>query len=340
MPTLARLPKTMQALELQAYSGPSALHLVERPMPQPGPGEVLIKMAAAPINPSDLLFLHGRYGLRKQLPVIPGFEGSGTVVACGSGMTGRALLGRRVACGAPQGDGTWAEYLITGANVCLPLLPHIGMNAGATMIVNPLSAWALIDIARRERHRAIAQTAAASQLGRMLVRLAQRENIPLVNIVRRPEQETLLRHLGATHILNSSTPDFADQLKSTFRDLEVTLAFDAVGGVLTGQLLHAMPRSSRITVYGALASEACQISAEDLVFGDKRVDGFWLTDWLGSRSVAQLFPTALRIQQLLMSDLQTTVRARYRLEDAQLALAQYTSQMTEGKILFTPEATS
>ena len=170
------IPATMRAIELRSFERtPESLVVVEKPVPRAGKGQVLVKMAAAPINPSDLAFLRGLYGLKKSLPVVPGLEGSGVVVAAGGGLRARVLMGRRVACSAPPGgDGTWAEYMVTSAAVCFPLGKKVSLEQGAMSLVNPLTAWALMDLARRGGHRAVVQTAAASALGRMILRLAQR----------------------------------------------------------------------------------------------------------------------------------------------------------------------
>jgi NADPH2:quinone reductase len=161
------IPATMRAVQLRAYDGnPESVAVVELPVPRPGPGQVLIRVAASPINPSDLMFIRGLYGFKKPLPAVPGFEGSGTVVEAGGGMMPRFLKGRRVACAAADPNiagGMWAEYLVTSAQLCVPLSKQVDMEQGATMLVNPLTAWALMEEARLGRHRAVVQTAAASR---------------------------------------------------------------------------------------------------------------------------------------------------------------------------------
>jgi NADPH2:quinone reductase len=118
-------PATMRAVQLRAYDGnPESIAVVDLSVPRPGPGQVLVRVAASPINPSDLMFIRGLYGFKKPLPAIPGFEGSGTVVEAGSGMMPRFLKGRRVACAAADPNiagGMWAEYLVTSAQLCVPL---------------------------------------------------------------------------------------------------------------------------------------------------------------------------------------------------------------------------
>src|SRR5206468_2491339 len=141
---------------------PAKLKLVEKPTPKPAHGDVLIKVAASPVHPSDLTFLRGLYGIKKPLPVIPGFEGSGVVVA-GKGLPGSLYIGRKVSF-ASGDDGAWAEYTVAPAMQTIPLLGGISLEQGATLFVNPLTALTLVTIARSEGHSAIIQTAAASTL--------------------------------------------------------------------------------------------------------------------------------------------------------------------------------
>jgi NADPH:quinone reductase len=327
----------MKALELRAYDGaPGSLVLVDRALPRLRHGEVLVRVAASPINPSDLMFLRGLYA-RKDLPVIAGFEASGTVVAAGGGAYARALVGRRVACSAPpDGDGTWAEYVASPALGCVPLLPWVDLEAASALLVNPMTAWALLEIAAQGGHRALAQTAAAGQLGRMLARLAIRRRIPMIHVVRRQEQVDLLRSLGAEEVIDASEPDADTRLSHAFRRLGVTLAFDAVAGETTGLLLHALPRHGRVIVYGALSESACQVGPGELIFGDKQVEGFWLPRWLGKQGLREVARAGIAVQRNLGSDYRTEVSARFRLEDAEAALARYKAGMTQGKVLFTP----
>ena len=337
---MKRLPETMRCLELRDYElGAESLAVVEKPVTAPRAGEVLVRVAAAPVNPSDLMFLRGMYGVRKTLPIVPGFEGAGEVVATGGGLIGRWLMGRRVACAAQtEGDGTWAEYVRTSATLCIPLRREVTDEQGAALIVNPLTAWALLERAREARAQAIVQSAAASALGRMINQLARRRGLPLVNIVRRREQAELLRGEGAEHVLDSSDEDFPQRLKELCRRLKVSLGFDAVAGELAGQMLRSMRKGGRLVVYGALSLEACQIDPRALIFESKGVEGFWLSEWLGTRSLPARLRMTAQVQKLLSSDLRTEVRARLALEDAARGLRQYTSQMTGGKIFFVPSA--
>jgi len=340
MADIAAPKKTMRAVQISSYDGkPESLRVVELPVPQPGPGEVLVKVAASPINPSDLMFIRGLYGLKKALPAIPGFEGSGTVVASGGGFLASMLKGKRVACHATDPKttgGMWAEYLATPANACVPLKKDVDLEPAAMMLVNPFTAWALVDEAQHGNHRAIVQTAAASALGRMIIRLARDRNIPVINVVRRPEQIALLRGLGAQHVLDSNSAGFDEILRNHCRELGATIAFDAVAGEMSGRIQRAQPKRSRLVIYGALSLEAAQIDPGVLIFEGKSVDGFWLSGWLAKLSLFSRARIAGQVQKLLASELKTEVRARYPLDQAPRALQEYSAEMTSGKILLVP----
>ncbi len=333
-----KLPETMRAVSIDKYSrARDNLTVIETPVPKPSAGQVLVKMAAAPINPSDVIFLEGRYGVQKPLPVTPGFEGSGRVVAAGAGLLSWGLRGRRVACGAADdGDGTWAEYMLTSADRCMPLLSSVSDEQAAMALVNPLTAWGLVDIARRERHVALVQSAAASALGRMVIRLGQQFNLPSINIVRRQRQVELLQAMGARYVLNSNDPDYESRLKELCHQLKATIAFDAVAGDMTGQLLHAMPRRSKVVVYGALSNKAATFNPADPLFGDKVICGFWLSHWLLRLNPVRRLQAGYQVQKLLGEALQTEIQARFPLEEAPQALKVYTNNMTQGKVLLLP----
>jgi NADPH:quinone reductase len=334
----------MRAVQIRAYDGnPESISVVGLPVPRPGAGQVLVRVAASPINPSDQMFIRGLYGFKKPLPAIPGFEGSGTVVEAGSGVMPRFLKGRRVACAAAAPDiagGMWAEYLVTSAQLCVPLSKQVDMEHGATMLVNPLTAWALMEEARLGRHRAVVSTAAASALGRMLVRLGQRFSIPIINVVRRAEQAEFLRKMGAEYVLNTGDPGFDANLQELCHKLGATIGFDAVAGEMTARVLRAQPRGSRMLVYGALSLEASQVDPTSLIFEEKRVEGFWLTAWLRRKSILRQLRISRQVQRLLTGDLRTEIQARLPLEEAARGLEQYAANMTGGKILLMPSRTA
>ena len=331
--TNSQIPDQMTAVVLDAYTGIDALRVEQRSVPKLGPNQVLVKVAATPINPSDLAFLEGNYAFKKKTPVVPGFEGSGTVVAAGSGMMGRYLLGKRVACIAGDGDGVWAEYVLTNTTLALPLASSVNMEEGAMSAVNPLTAMAFLEIAKAGRHKAIVHTAAASALGQMVNRIFKNAGIQVINVVRREEQVNMLKEIGAEIIMNSSSENFTEALEDICHQHQARLAFDAIAGMSTMQVLSAMPRHSQVMVYGGLSFEASQADPGDLIFKSKSINGFWLTSWLAKKNPLQSLVLWQRAQKLITTDLKSEVRERYPLSDAKKAIATYQNQMTGGKIL-------
>jgi NADPH:quinone reductase-like Zn-dependent oxidoreductase len=325
------LPTTMHAALLAEPGGP--LHLRSLPVPTPGPGEVLVRMAAAPINPSDLSVLRGSYGSERTLPAVPGNEGSGTVVAAGPGGLGRALLGRRVACAPTGSDGAWAEYMVTRASRCLPLLGSLSLEQGAMLIVNPMTAAAFFEIARQGGHAALVSTAAASALGRMILRLGRARGLPIIHIVRRAAQVKLLKGEGAQHVLDSSQPGFSADLQALAETLRATLWLDAVAGEMTRTLLEAAPRGSTVLAYGRLSGEDFTLDGRALYLNEKRVEGFYLPNWMARKRLLQTAVFGWRVQRRLPHELRTTVARRFPLAEAQQAVDHYINHMTDGKVL-------
>jgi NADPH2:quinone reductase len=260
---MTKLPETgLQLHSLVTPEGRLELSLQTVPVPAPAPDEVLLRIEATPINPSDLGLLlgaadpatiaaadgrvtaqippsrmpamAGRAG--QSMPV--GNEGAGIVIAAGTSEAAQALIGRTVAA---IGGAMYAQYRCVKAADCLVLPEGATPADGASCFVNPLTALGMVETMRREGHTALVHTAAASNLGQMLNRLCRAETAPLVNIVRSAAQEKLLRDLGAKHVCNSASPDFIADLTRAVRQTGATLAFDAIGGgPLASQILAAM----------------------------------------------------------------------------------------------------
>jgi NADPH:quinone reductase-like Zn-dependent oxidoreductase len=263
----ADVPAT--ALQLRSLVTPDQtveIFLEEVDVPEPGPTEVLLRVEAAPVNPSDLgLLLAGAdvaaatvsgpadrpvvtaplpeaamraMAARIGTPMAVGNEGAGTVVAAGSAPEAQALLGTTVAA---AGGAMYAQYRCVDVMFCLRLPNGTPAVDGASSFVNPMTALGMVETMRLENHAALVHTAAASNLGQMLNRLCLAEQIPLVNIVRQPGQADLLRAAGASYVCSSTAPDFMTDLTAALRETSATLAFDAVGGGhLASQILTCM----------------------------------------------------------------------------------------------------
>jgi NADPH:quinone reductase-like Zn-dependent oxidoreductase len=302
----------------------------------PRSGQVLVKISAAPINPSDVAFMKGGYGNPKDFPLIPGFEGSGIVVAAGSGMYPRFLIGKSVACATNAAfGGTWAEYVLLPASSCVPLPKNVSLEQGATAIVNPMTALAFFEMARKEKHFAIVNTAASGALGRMILKVGLREKIPVIHIVRRQEQVDLIRSLGGHHVLNSTESNFVDDFRILANQLNATLILDAIGGELTAQLIKTSPFGSRLVSYGFLSAEAPKIDTRLLAKEDKRVTGFFLPNWMKRQHPLKNLLAIRKVRKLLATDLSTTVQKTFHLADIQLALDAIKEPRTAGKVLLT-----
>ena len=326
-----QLPEQMTAIRQHEPGG--ALKIEKIAVPHPGPGEVLVEMEASPVNPSDLALLAGGY-LERSYPFTPGLEGSGIVVEAGSGLFPRLRLGKRVACSPDQGgDGTWADYMKTSAMKTAPLPKHISPEQGSMMLVNPMTAMAFIQLAREEKHRAIVNNAAASSLGKMLIRLTKSQGIPLINIVRREEQVDALKKLGAVHVLNSTSETFAAELKQLAEELDATLILDAVTGSQSSILLDAAPRGSKLIAYARLSGDPILANPGALIKEEKEIVGFQLGNWLHSKGVLFKLRFINSVKRQLDGELSSTISRTYPLESAEEAIAQYREHMSDGKII-------
>ena len=311
------------------------LRVARVPRPEPKPGQVLVKMAAAPCNPADFYYLEGRYGIDRPLPATPGFEGAGEVVASGGGMLGRWLVGKRVACGGHECTGTWAEYVVTASDQCLPLRKELSFDQGATAVANPMTALSLVGLAEKGGHRAYINTGAAGQLGKMIRAIGDERGLVGIHVVRRKEHVTAL---GADHVLDSSAPEFAAQLATKCRELGATIAFDAVAGAMTGALANALCEGGEVVIYGALEGKPSgSIDPMELCFRHKQVRGFELAGHLKALGMLRSMRLGTAAQKLVARGLAATqVRDRVPLAEAPARLAEYASAMSDGKMLLVP----
>ena len=211
-------------------------------IPIPRNGQVLVKVESIPINPSDIYLMEGKYTETLDLiyPFVPGWEGSGTVVASGGGIMGWYLKGKRVSFSKAEEHhpgtkikfnlgGTMAQYWVTNAYQCIPLDNDVSFNQGAAFFTNPLTALAFEEIAVNGQVKTIAMTAAASQLGRMIIRLLKPHNINIIAIVRKEDQANLLKEdYKLKYVLNSSDEDFFDQFSKLVSELSPSYMFEAI----------------------------------------------------------------------------------------------------------------
>jgi len=340
----------LQLRSIIKQNGELELSLARVPLPEPGPDEVVVRIEATPINPSDLALLFGAADMRtaksngtadnpvvtatipekllrgmqaridQSMPV--GNEGAGMVAKAGSSPAAQALLGKTVAV---SGGAMYAQYRAVKAVQCLVLPDGTTPTEGASSFVNPLTSLCMVETMRLEGHKALVHTAAASNLGQMLNRVCIEDKVPLVNIVRKQEQEDILRKLGAEHVCNSSSASFMDDLTKALLATGATIAFDAIGGgKLASQILACMETAANKTmkeysrygsavhkqvyIYGALDRSPTELTRNfGLAWG---VGGWLLTPFL--QKIGQ--PAVQRLRERVVAELKTTFASHYTRE--------------------------
>jgi NADPH:quinone reductase len=331
-----KIPENMKAVCLEKPGGSLVMRTVS--VPTPKQGEVLVKMAAAPINPSDLARIKSMSIEEDLLSFIPGIEGSGTVIAAGKGLVPRLWLGKRVACSSLYpSSGTWAEYMVTSASYCFPIPKAISDEQGSMLLVNPMTAVAFFDIILHDKHKAVINSAAAGALGAMIRFLGNRYKIPVINIVKDERQAKMLLAEGAQYVLKLSDEAFADQLHLLSNELNATLALDPISGSYTQQLLEALPYGGTVIVYGNLSASDQGPSLRPLLLDNKRLHGFYLVNWMKDNGMLTTIRNLIRVRQLLKKDFKISVQNRFPLDKTQLAIDTYLNNMTGGKVLLIPD---
>ena len=368
----------LQLRSLIRKSGELEISLASVPTPEPGPDEVVVRVEASPINPSDLGLLVGAADMStakasgtRDAPVITakvpeaamramagrldesmpvGNEGAGVVVKTGSSDAAKALMGKTVAM---IGGAMYAQYRTLRVAECLPLPSGTTPAEGASCFVNPLTALGMTETMRREGHKALVHTAAASNLGQMLNKICLKDGIGLVNIVRSAEQADILRKIGAKHIVDSTQPTFMDDLTNALVETGATIAFDAIGGgKLAGQILTAMEIAinktakvysrygssvhKQVYIYGGLDTRPTELNrAFGMAWG---IGGWLLTPFL--MKIGQADGAKLRAR--VVAELKTTFASHYTqvvsLQEAlQLSnIALYAKRATGEKFLINP----
>ncbi|MEM9670639.1 MAG: zinc-binding dehydrogenase [Pseudomonadota bacterium] len=369
----------LQLLSTVTASGELRMELVEKQMPEPKPGQIIVRVEATPINPSDHGVMFGwsdmtlatsigagkdtvltapvpEQGMRamkarigQALPV--GNEGAGTVVAAGEGDYAQSLIGKTVAV---MGGGMYGQYRAVDAMMALPLQDGHTAKDGASCFVNPLTALSFLETMRMEGHSAIVHTAAASNLGQMLVRICQADGVDLVNIVRKSEQADLLRDMGAKYVVNSSDDSFMADLTDAIHETGATLGFDATGGgqlasnILTGMEGAAARTPGAYSIYGSVAYKQVYLYGGLDVSPTTLSRGYGMAwgvgGWLLPNFLAKAGDeVAMRLRTRVANELKTTFASHYTdeisLSEALQAdiVQRYNAKTTGQKFLICPQ---
>ncbi|MHA6316946.1 zinc-binding dehydrogenase [Altererythrobacter sp. CAU 1778] len=354
--------------------GKLTVEVADASFPDPTGNQVLVKMEAAPINPSDLALLFGQADLDnaeyspgkivadmpepflsgmkarhgQRLPV--GNEGAGTVIATGDSDAAKALMGQRVACVPGH---AYSQYAIADAGFCLPLGDHTAED-GASSFVNPMTALGFTETAKMEGFSGLVHMAAASNLGQMLLKICQEDGMPLVNVVRKESQVDLLKGLGAEHVVNSSDDDFMSQLRTAIDAADAYMGFDPIGGgtmvdacfkameqVATAKMKdynrYGSNQQKRMYIYGRLDLSPTILSPS---YGF----GWTLSGWLLTPFMGQAGPEVVgRMRKRVLDNLTTTFASNYSAKvdlEGMLtkeAATTYRAMRTGEKYLVTPQ---
>jgi NADPH:quinone reductase-like Zn-dependent oxidoreductase len=365
----------LQLLSTLEADGRLIVELVTQTVPQPTGHDVVVQVEAAPINPSDLGLLFGPADVagaeyspgrivaqmpepavramqaRVGVPMAVGNEGAGLVVAAGEAPEAQALLGKRVTC-FPLG--MFAQHRVADARVCMDLPEGITSEQAASAFVNPLTALSFVEAMRREAHTALVHTAAASNLGQMLVRICKEDGVPLVNVVRSPAQVALLKGIGAEYVVDTSAETFIDDLVAAIDATGATVAFDAIGGGKLGaQILWAMEQvanrkaggfsrygtdsQKKLFIYGALDLSPTILNRNFGFSWD--ISAFLLMPFLNKIGEHNADRLRMRVRDGLTTTFASHYKARVTLEQmlTREAVLEYNARRTGEKYLVLPQ---
>ena len=314
------------------------LEVKEAGIPVPGKSEVLVKILASSLNPSDLAKI-SEIDEEMMPGFIPGTEACGIIVGCGKGLLPRLLLNKRVSCiSHHQGSGAWAEYMVTKAGNCFPVSRAITDTQAAMMLVNPLTALALTDIAVKGRHKAVVITAASGALGKMLNSLMKKKRIKVINVVSDSNKQASLKKEGMTEVLNSGDSDFLRQLTECIVRLQPSLVLDAAGGGMINQMLDILPEGADFILYGNLSKQKIEFMPTSLVRTSKKMRGFFLGHWISEAGLLKTILFLIKANRLIKRGMTTKINKVFKLDEINDAVSAYQKNMTGGKVLISFES--
>ncbi len=321
------LPQTYKAVQPDEKGQPI---LKEFPLQQPSTNQVLVRVEFSPINPTDIFKLAGDYNSYDPYSRY-GSEGSGIVAAVGDNLKRSFKVGDRV----HTRFGSWSQYLLTDSEEVYPVLQEdISLEDASAHWVNAATVHHMGALAERGGHKAVIHTAAASAVGKMLIKYFKPRGIKVINVVRRDEQVEELKKEGADYVLNSTTPDFEEKLKELAEKEKATLAFEAVAGEFTNVILRSQPTGSTCLVYGALTGwDVKNISIMEL-FKGKTIGGQYLPDHMEEYAKrGELEKLFTELHELLPTVFKTHIHKSFKVEDIKEAFAYYEKNSSKGKVV-------
>jgi len=325
--------KTINAAVYETHGNPAdVLHVESQPWPTPAPGEVIVKMRAAPINPADLNQIEGKYPVRAELPATPGFEGAGIVVDVGADvkyLTSGALVI------LPHNVGTWRDAVAVKAGELVVVPADIKPVHAAMLKINPMTAWRLVhDYVGLARGDWLIQNAANSAAGRAVIQIAHELGYKTVNVVRRSELIDELRAEGGDIVLVDSE-NLRREVEDSIGGPPIRLGLNAVGGESALRLANCLAPGSTLVTYGAMSLQPLKIPNGLLIFKDLRFRGIWINKWYDNATPAQRMEAFQHLFEMAKRGLlQTKVEQAYPLSEAKTAVAHAARGQRSGKIIF------
>lgn len=324
----------MKAVQFDTVGEPAeVLSLREIPQPTPQEGEILVRVKARSINPSDLAFIRGNYGIRPKPPCGAGFEAMGVVEAHGAGVDAAKLPGgTRVSFTAL--NGAWQEYVCVAAATAIPLPPTVSDEVGAQMFVNPLTAWAMLHECKLQAGDWLLLTAGASTFSQLVLQLAVEQGIKVICTVRRDDFTEHLTKLGASAVVNTAKENLQARVKELTK-YGAHAALEAIGGKAGAEAIESLRRGGTILIYGMLSMEPIPLNSAILIFKELTVRGFWLTEWMKTADpVTQLKAAFHTLITLFASGkLNVTIDATYSLDDFKKAVVHAEQPGRGGKVM-------
>ena len=324
----------MKLLQFTEYGRPDAIRLVEKPDPVAGPGEVVVELEVAALNPSDFMILDGQYAIRPALPSGIGSEGVGHISSTGAGVRSFSA-GDRVLIVPSASRGTWAEKTVVNADQVIPVADGTDGQQLSMAGINGLTAVLLLRYGTLTSGEWLAQTAANSGLGAFTRALAVSKGLNVLDVVRRPDVADKLRSTGAQAVVVAGS-DLADQARAILGNQKLSLVLDGVGGDSVGQLAALIRPDGHIVSYAALGGQPVAIHPMSLIISNLHLHGLWLERWLQDAPYEDIASAYHEIAPLLADGtLHAPVAATYPLEHFKEALRESRTYHRDGKILFT-----
>ncbi|MEO1052001.1 MAG: zinc-dependent alcohol dehydrogenase family protein [Bacteroidota bacterium] len=320
----------MKSVQFEALGLPKdILKVKDVATPEPGPGEVRVKVATCNINPSDVMFVQGLYGIRPELPAVGGFEAAGSIDKCGEGV--ELPVGMRVIFTA---IGVWQEYVIVPAKTIIPTPEGMSDEIACQAFVNPYTAYGMLKESGLEAGQWLMLTAGGSAFGQFVIQLCKQKGINTLCTVRRDDQVEDLKALGATVVVNTEAEDLQKAVKEHTERRGVDYIFDAVGGTLGAKALDCLTQGGTMLVFGLLSLRPIPLNSGIMIFKDLTVKGFWLTTWMTSLNKEEKIEVTKAVLGMLATEqLKTKIEAKYGLDEVVKAVEHADSPGRTGKVI-------